>query len=71
MNILTILVTVIIINWSFRTPATHKMPAWVRFVFLNFLPKILFMKRPENKPPIGKRESRILVLDGIGPTGLA
>jgi len=52
MNILTILVTVIIINWSFRTPATHKMPAWVRFVFLNFLPRILFMKRPEHKPPL-------------------
>lgn len=45
MNIVTILNTVIIINWNYRTPRTHNMPRWVRFVFTEFLPKILFMQR--------------------------
>ena len=48
MNIFTILITVIIINWNFRTPRTHRMPRWVRIVFLNYLPRILFMKRPNH-----------------------
>lgn len=48
MNIFTILITVIIINWNFRTPRTHRMPRWVRVVFLNYLPRILFMKRPNH-----------------------
>ncbi len=47
MNIITILNTVIIINWNYRTPRTHNMPKWVRIVFINFLPSVLFMKRPE------------------------
>lgn len=47
MNIITILNTVIIINWNYRTPRTHNMPKWVRIVFINFLPKVLLMTRPE------------------------
>ena len=47
MNIVTILTTVIIINWNYRTPRTHNMPAWVRCVFINFLPKILLLQRPK------------------------
>ena len=56
MNIFTIFITVIIINWNFRTPRTHRMPRWVRVIFLRYLPRILFMKRPSfaqrfaNKP---------------------
>jgi len=46
MNIVTILITVIIINWNFKTPRTHRMPTWVRVVFLNWLPRILVMTRP-------------------------
>lgn len=48
MNIFTILITVVIINWNFRTPRTHRMSKWVRVVFLNYLPRILFMKRPNH-----------------------
>lgn len=47
MNIVTILNTVIIINWNYRTPRTHNMPRWVKIVFIEFLPKILFIKRPD------------------------
>jgi len=46
MNTVSILVTVVIINWNFRGPRTHRMPAWIRAVFLKSLPTILFMKRP-------------------------
>ena len=48
MNIVTILNTVIIINWNYRTPRTHNMPRWVRIVFTEFLPKVLFMQRRIN-----------------------
>jgi len=49
MNIITILVTVVIINIYFRGPTTHSMPDWVRVVFLQHLPLLLMMKRP---PPV-------------------
>ncbi|CAH1797208.1 unnamed protein product [Owenia fusiformis] len=48
MNIFTIVITVIIINWNFRNPRTHNMPNWVRVVFLKWLPTILFVKRPNH-----------------------
>ena len=47
MNCISILVTVIIINWNFRGPRTHRMPNWIRIVFLKYLPILLFMKRPK------------------------
>lgn len=46
MNTVSILVTVVIINWNFRGPRTHRMPSWIRSVFLNYLPTMLLMKRP-------------------------
>ena len=46
---LSILVTVIVLNVHFRSPSTHTMPAWVRYIFLQILPKILLM-RPPHEP---------------------
>ncbi|GBP91016.1 Acetylcholine receptor subunit beta-like 1 [Eumeta japonica] len=46
MNTVSILVTVIIINWNFRGPRTHRMPSWIRSVFLHYLPAALLMRRP-------------------------
>ncbi|KAK6019451.1 Neurotransmitter-gated ion-channel transmembrane region [Ostertagia ostertagi] len=43
---LSVVVTVISLNLHFRTPTTHLMPKWVKLVFLKWLPKILFMRRP-------------------------
>lgn len=48
MNILAIVSTVIVINRNYRTPRTHQMPYWIRLVFLNFLPRIMLMKRPDH-----------------------
>ena len=60
MNTLSILVTVVIINWNFRGPRTHRMPNWIRVVFLKYLPILLLMKRPKKtrlrwmmEPPAG------------------
>ncbi|KAJ8680424.1 hypothetical protein QAD02_016211 [Eretmocerus hayati] len=47
MNTVSILVTVVIINWNFRGPRTHRMPAWTRRTFLKVLPVILMMRRPK------------------------
>lgn len=48
MNILAILSTVIVLNRNFQTPRTHRMPMWVRIVFLNYLPRIMLMTRPSH-----------------------
>ena len=72
MNIVTIFNTVIIINWNYRTPRTHTMPAWVRVVFIDFLPVILFMKRPDPNEGRAKRRTREqeLVIDGLYPSSM-
>ena len=55
MNIVTILITVIIINWNFKTPRTHRMPGWIRAVFLNWLPRALLMARPHHMQRSSKK----------------
>ncbi|XP_060527312.1 acetylcholine receptor subunit alpha-like [Cylas formicarius] len=44
---ISICVTVVVLNVHFRSPQTHKMSPWVKRVFINFLPRILVMKRPQ------------------------
>ncbi|KAL1508960.1 hypothetical protein ABEB36_003773 [Hypothenemus hampei] len=41
----SIWVTVCVLNVHFRSPSTHKMSPLFRKVFLNFMPKILIMRR--------------------------
>jgi nicotinic acetylcholine receptor len=43
---LSVIITVVILNLHFRTPTTHRMPKWIKVVFLRWLPKVLFMRRP-------------------------
>ena len=43
---LSIIVTVIVLNVHFRSPACQTMSPWVRKVFLNILPRLLVMRRP-------------------------
>ncbi|GFS24697.1 acetylcholine receptor subunit beta-like 1-like [Elysia marginata] len=49
MNLIAIFSTVVIINRNYRTPKTHKMPYWVRVIFLRQLPKFLLMTRPDHE----------------------
>jgi len=56
---LSIVVTVVVLNIHFRSPLTHKMPPWVRRVFLHVLPKLLWMRRPKSIDPIHYHMSSI------------
>ena len=44
---LSVLITIVILNMHYRKPSTHKMPAWVRRIFIHRLPKILLMRVPK------------------------
>ena len=43
---LAVVLTTMILNLHYRKPSTHKMPAWVRKVFIQKLPRLLFMRVP-------------------------
>lgn len=49
---MSIFLTVYTLSVHFRSPATHKMPRWVKRIFTEILPKFILMKRPnlEKKP---------------------
>ncbi|KRX47290.1 Acetylcholine receptor subunit alpha-type unc-63 [Trichinella murrelli] len=47
---LSIAVTVFTLNVHYRLPATHRFSVWIRYLFLDFLPKLLMMRRPEPEP---------------------
>uniref|UniRef100_H3C3M1 Cholinergic receptor nicotinic alpha 3 subunit n=1 Tax=Tetraodon nigroviridis TaxID=99883 RepID=H3C3M1_TETNG len=51
---LSIVITVFVLNVHYRTPKTHTMPRWVRAVFLELLPRVMFMIRPEREPEQGR-----------------
>nr|XP_029495670.1 neuronal acetylcholine receptor subunit beta-4-like [Oncorhynchus nerka] len=44
----SIITSVCVLNVHHRSPSTHTMPSWVKVVFLNKLPHLLFMRRPKN-----------------------
>uniref|UniRef100_A0A452GNY4 Uncharacterized protein n=1 Tax=Gopherus agassizii TaxID=38772 RepID=A0A452GNY4_9SAUR len=43
---LSIIITVFVLNVHHRSPRTHTMPDWVKRIFLNVVPRLLFMQRP-------------------------
>lgn len=44
---LSVVVTIVVLNVNFRSPVTHHMAPWVRKVFIEILPKVLCIQRPE------------------------
>ncbi|XP_042332502.1 neuronal acetylcholine receptor subunit alpha-3 isoform X1 [Sceloporus undulatus] len=55
---LSIVITVFVLNVHYRTPRTHTMPQWVKAVFLNFLPRVMFMTRPTSDDEEEEEESQ-------------
>nr|XP_028599703.1 neuronal acetylcholine receptor subunit alpha-3 isoform X1 [Podarcis muralis] len=55
---LSIVITVFVLNVHYRTPRTHTMPEWVKTIFLNFLPRIMFMTRPTSESDDGGQDSK-------------
>ncbi|XP_030632499.1 neuronal acetylcholine receptor subunit alpha-4 [Chanos chanos] len=43
---LSIIITVFVLNVHHRAPQTHSMPHWVRHLFLDVVPRFLFIQRP-------------------------
>ncbi|KAK6054248.1 Neurotransmitter-gated ion-channel transmembrane region [Cooperia oncophora] len=68
LNVITILVTVIIINVYFRSPTTHRMPQWVRKLFLEFMPFMMCMRRPKSafRKLLVRPKEDVAQLPGIG-----
>ncbi|XP_697298.4 neuronal acetylcholine receptor subunit alpha-2 isoform X1 [Danio rerio] len=56
---LSIVITVFVLNVHHRSPSTHKMPCWVHSVFLDLIPRWLFMRRPA---PDSRRRQKLLLL---------
>lgn len=56
---LSIIITIMILNLHHRKPTTHKMPEWMKKVFLSVLPKVLFITRPDTKGGILMNSSDI------------
>uniref|UniRef100_A0A8C9YIR9 Cholinergic receptor nicotinic beta 2 subunit n=1 Tax=Sander lucioperca TaxID=283035 RepID=A0A8C9YIR9_SANLU len=52
----SIVTSVCVLNVHHRSPTTHTMPPWVKLVFLNKLPALLFMRQPRNSCEV--REGR-------------
>lgn len=46
---LSVVVTIAVLNVNFRSPVTHRMKPWVRKIFIQILPKVLFIQRPKKE----------------------
>ncbi|PIO52335.1 Cation transporter family protein [Teladorsagia circumcincta] len=70
LNVITILITIVIINVYFRSPTTHRMPEWVRMVFLEWMPFLMCMQRPKSASrklmSRKKRAVAVAQLPGVG-----
>lgn len=53
---LSVVLTVFVLNVHFRSPSTHTLNPWVRLVFIDILPRLVMMDRP-NKEKDEKEKS--------------
>ncbi|KAI1715373.1 neurotransmitter-gated ion-channel ligand binding domain-containing protein [Ditylenchus destructor] len=45
---LSVLITVVSLQFHWRKPTTHTMSTWIKTVFLELLPRLLWMRRPHD-----------------------
>lgn len=62
MSLVTIVVVncVIVLNFHFRTPSTHVLPNWIKWLFLEKLPRILHMSRAVDNEPVAWQNNLML-----------
>jgi len=56
MNVLTVMYTVVVINYNLRTPTADVMPYWMKLLFLRWIPKIIRFKRPPDPTPGSRKD---------------
>jgi len=56
LNSFSIVLTVVVENIHHRGPETHEMPQWMRKVFIDFLPRVLFPSTMKTLSPHGPEE---------------
>jgi len=56
---LSTMISVVTVNFRFRSGTANKMSPWIRSVFLVWLPKILLMSRPDKAPRVVLQENPI------------
>ncbi|TMS32250.1 hypothetical protein L596_000117 [Steinernema carpocapsae] len=63
----SIVFTVLIINFHFRSAKTHEMSNWMKSLFLNWLPWLLLMKRPGRllEKPKRKTKRKDMIIQSI------
>lgn len=61
----SIIVTVFVLNIHFRSPSTHIMSPWIRELFLNVLPRLLLMQRPQNRRGDSYPKVAVRTLEGV------
>nr|CDS33659.1 nicotinic acetylcholine receptor beta 1 subunit [Hymenolepis microstoma] len=47
-DIFAVFMSVLVVNWNYRSPRTHTMSKWTKIIFLDVLPRFLFMHRVEH-----------------------
>ncbi|VVC33344.1 Hypothetical protein CINCED_3A016935 [Cinara cedri] len=62
---LSVFVTVAVLNVNFRSPVTHKMRPWVVKIFIQILPKVLFIERPKKEDSIDEDDDDDDKLHGV------
>ena len=53
LNCLSIVLTIVVENVHHRGPETHEMPNWMRKVFIDILPRLLFSSTMKRLSPFG------------------
>ncbi|VDM30250.1 unnamed protein product [Hydatigera taeniaeformis] len=44
-DVFAVFVTVLVVDWNYRSPRTHTMPRWIRVLFIQLLPPLLLLNR--------------------------
>ena len=63
---ISVFLTTVILNIHYRNPNTHRMASWVRKLFINFLPKFLFMEIPSSDSDSDKSSATVSPEGSLG-----